>query len=140
MKRRLYLFALLLFIVCLLYDLVVWGALPALPEVGAAIADSAHREAPLAATYIALGSRIDAAVPALQAFGAARLTDAFGEGFTRISEDSTVAMDLIFNTTWNSQHRWLKTMYWAAPVLLLLTILLWTRRPKPIRAMGGGRR
>jgi hypothetical protein len=136
MKSRLYLIALALFIICMLYDVVVWGALPVLPEVGASITTSANREAPLASTYIALGSRIDAQVPALQAFGAQRLQDAFGEGFARISENAAVAMDLIFNTTWNSQHRWIKTMYWAAPFFLVLTIVLWMMRPKPVRVMG----
>ncbi|HEY0231140.1 MAG TPA: hypothetical protein VGC55_07805 [Dokdonella sp.] len=136
MKRRLYLIALFLFIICLFYDIVVWGALPVLPEVGAAINESAQREAPLASTYIALGSRVDAALPSLQAFGAARLASAFGDGFARIAEDPAVAMDLIFNTTWNSQHRWLKTMYWAPPLLLLVTLLLWSRRPKQVHAIG----
>jgi len=136
MKRRLYLIALVLFIVCFLYDLVVWGALPAVPDVGAGIVDSAQREAPLASTYIALGSRIDNALPWLQAFGVSRLTAAFSDGFARIAEDPDVAMDLIFNTTWNSEHRWMKMMYWAPPLLLLLTLLLYSRRAKQIHAIG----
>ncbi|GAA0722896.1 hypothetical protein [Dokdonella soli] len=136
MKRRLHLIALVLFVLSLLYDIVVWGALPALPEVGASIADSARREAPLATTYIALGSGLDGAVPLLQSFGEKRLSDAFGESFARIRGDSTVAMDLIFNTTWNLQHRWLKTMYWAAPFFLVLAVILWTRRPKQVRVFG----
>lgn len=132
MKNRLHLIVLVLFVLCFLYDLVVWGSVPALPDVGPGIADSARREAPLATTYIALGGVIDSAVPSLQAFGAARLTAAIGEGFERIRADPTVAMDLIFNTTWNASHRWIKTMYWAAPVLLLLTLISWARRPKPV--------
>ena len=136
MKRRLYLPALLLFVATLLYDIVVWGALPALPEVGASITASAAREAPLASTYIFLGRRVDQSVPALQAFGARRLTDAFGDGFERIRADSTVAMDLIFNTTWNRQHRWLKTTYWAAPVFLLLALVFWSLRPRQVRVFG----
>lgn len=133
MKHRLYLIALALFTVCLLYNIVVWGALPLLPEVGASIAGSASREAPLASTYIALGRNLDAAIPTLQAFGERRLTAALGEGFTRIRGDATVAMDLIFNTTWNARHRWLKTMYWAPLWLLLLAAVLWVRRSKPVR-------
>jgi len=136
MKRRLYLIALVLFIVCSLYDLVVWGALPAVPDVGAGIVESAWHEAPLASTYIAIGSRIDGALPSLQAFGVSRLTAAFSDGFARIGEDPDVAMDLIFNTTWNAEHRWLKTMYWAPPLLLLVTLLLWSRRPKQVHAIG----
>ena len=136
MKHRLYLVALGLFVITLFYDVVVWGALPRLPEVGASIAASARREAPLATTYIAIGGGIDAAVPALQAFGEQRLTTAFGEGFERIRGDATVAMDLIFRRTWNTQHRWLKTMYWAPPVLLLLSIVLWLRRSRQVRVFG----
>jgi hypothetical protein len=136
MKRRLHLIALILFGATLLYDLVVWGALPQLPEVGPSIVDSARREAPLATIYISLGSYVDAAVPSLQAFGQQRAIDAFGEGFERIRGDSTVAMDLIFNATWNLQHRWIKTLYWAAPFFLLLAIVLWTRRPTQVRTLG----
>jgi len=41
-------------------------------------------------------------------------------------------MDLIFGTTWNATHSWIKTMYWAAPILLLITLVLWIRRPKAV--------
>ncbi len=136
MSRRLPLIALVLFALALLYDLVVWGAVPRLPDVGPEIAGSAAREAPIAATYITLGSPLDEAMPALQRFGERRLQAAFGDGFDRIREDSTVAMDLLFTQTWNAQHRWLKTMYWAPLVLLVLTALLWWRRPRQVRTLG----
>ncbi|MEO7324792.1 MAG: hypothetical protein ABIW82_08185 [Dokdonella sp.] len=136
MKRRLYMIALALFVVSLLYDLVVWGSLPLLPGVGASIADSAGREAPIATTYIALGHYVDATIPALQAFGQQQMIAAVGEGFERIRGDSTVAMDLIFNTTWNTQHRWLKTMYWAPLFFLVLTLIFWVRRPRQVRTLG----
>lgn len=135
MKRRLHVVALVLFLACLCYDVIVWGALPLLPDVGPAITMSARREAPLALTYIAIGRNIDAAVPAMQAFGARRLTDALGDGFARIRDDTTVAMDLIFNTTWNSAHRRLKVMYWATPFFLLLSVILWWRRPRPLSTL-----
>jgi hypothetical protein len=136
MKRRLHLIAIILFFLCFAYDLVVWGALPLLPDVGPSIVQSANREAPMAAAYIGLGRFIDGAVPALQAFGERAMTDAIGAGFERIRGDSTVAMDLIFNTTWNVQHRWLKTAYWAAPFFLLLAVVLWSRRPKQVKTLG----
>jgi hypothetical protein len=136
MSRRLHLIALVLFVLAFLYDVIVWGAVPGLPDVGPEIAGSAAREAPVAATYIALGSPLDGALPSLQRFGERRLQAAFGEGFDRIREDSTVAMDLLFTQTWNAQHRWLKTMYWAPLVLLVLTALLWWRRPRQVRTLG----
>lgn len=136
MKRHLHLFALAFLVASLLYDFVVWGALPLLPGVGPLIVESAAREAPIASTYVAIGSRIDAVIPALQAFGQQRLVDAFSEGFERIGADSTVAIDLIFNTTWNAAHSWLKTMYWAPLFFLLLVAVLWARRPKQVRTLG----
>jgi hypothetical protein len=135
MKVRLYLFALVLFAFCLFYDLVVWGSVRLLPDVGAAIADSARREAPLATAYIAIGGVLDAWVPPLGSFGASVLETAWGEGFARIREDPGVAMDLIFSSRWNVAHGWLKTMYWAAPVLLVVTLILWLRKPKPVRTL-----
>lgn len=139
MKRRLHLIALVLFVLTLGYDLVVWGALPRFPHIGGAIVASARHEAPLATTYIALGSPLDAAVPALQAFGERRLAAAFEEGFAELDEDAGAAMDVIFNTTWNAHHRWLKLMYWAPPLWLVLGLLLWSRRPKPVRIFSGRR-
>jgi hypothetical protein len=135
MKNRLHVIALVLFVLCFLYDIVVWGGVQALPDVGPAIADSARREAPLAATYIAIGNVVDSALPSLGAFGSARLANAFGDGFERIRADPTVAMDLIFSSTWNAAHSWIKLMYWATPILLLLALILWVRRPKQVRVL-----
>ncbi|HEU4662650.1 MAG TPA: hypothetical protein VFS55_01335 [Dokdonella sp.] len=136
MKRHLHVIVLVLFVLFLLYDIVVWGSLPLIPDVGPDIVDSANREAPLAATYVLLGAPLDSALPALQAFGEERVSAAFGEGFARIREDSTVAMDLIFNSTWNVEHRWLKTVYWFPPLLLVATVILWLRRPRKIATLG----
>jgi hypothetical protein len=134
MKSQLHVIALVLFAICFLYDIVVWGGVPALPKVGAYIADAAHREAPLATTYIAIGAPLDEALPSLGDYANARLTDAFAEGFDRIREDPGTAMDFIFSTTWNPTHRWIKAMYWGAPIMLLVTTVLWFRRPKPVHA------
>jgi len=135
MKSQLHVIAMVLFAICFLYDIVVWGGVPALPKVGGHIADSARREAPIAATYIAIGSPLDTAVPSLGDYAYAVLTEGLSEGFDRIREDPTVAMDLIFSTTWNPTHRWIKAMYWGAPVMLLVTTILWFRRPKAVHAL-----
>lgn len=135
MKSQLHVIAMVLFAICFLYDIVVWGGVPALPRVGAGIADSARREAPLAATYIAIGTPLDEAMPSLGDYATARLTEAFGEEFERIASDSTASMDLIFSSTWNPTHRWIKAMYWGAPVMLLVSTILWFRRPKAVHAL-----
>jgi hypothetical protein len=136
MKNRWHVVALVLFVVCFLYDVVVWGSVDLLGAPGSGIADSAAREAPLAATYIAIGRAIDGAVPSLGEFGRDRITEAFGDGFERIRADPTVAMDLIFGTTWNTAHSALKLAYWAAPLLLLITIVLFARRTKAVKTIG----
>jgi hypothetical protein len=135
MKVRLYPFALVLFVFCLFYDLVVWGSVRLLPEVGSAIADSALREAPLATTYIAIGGVLDGLVPTLGSFGASVLETAWGDGFARIRENPGVAMDLVFRNRWNVAHGWLTMMYWAAPILLVLTLVLWLRKPKAVQTL-----
>ena len=53
----------------------------------------------------------------------------------RIRADPTVAMDLIFGTTWNAAHSALKLVYWAAPLLLLIAIVLFARRTKPVKTI-----
>ncbi len=136
MRRRLHLVAVILFLVVLLFNLVVWGAVPGLPEVGESIARSARSEAPLATTFITLGSILDGAVPAFERFGAGLLTDALGDGFARIVENPNIAMDLVFSTRLNATHGWLKLMYWATPVLLVLSLLLWVRKPKKVSLIG----
>ena len=136
MRRRVHLVAVLLFFAVLLFNLIVWGAVPGLPEVGDPIARSARNEAPLATTYIALGAYLDDAVPPFERFGSGLLTDALGEAFPRIVENPNLAMDLVFSTRLNGTHGWLKLMYWAAPVLLVLSLLLWVRKPKKVSLMG----
>jgi hypothetical protein len=127
--------ALVLFVSSLLYNVIVWGGVRTLGDVGAAIAESARREAPLAATYIAAGSLIDSAVPSLGEFGGARLASALGDAFERIRANPLVAMELVFGPALNASHTWLRTIYWSTPVLLLIAVITWVRRPKPIRVM-----
>ncbi len=136
MRRRLHLVTVILFVLVLLFNLVVWGAVPGLPEVGESIARSARSEAPIATTFIALGSILDGAVPAFERFGSALLTDALGEAFAQIVENPNLAMDLVFSTRLNATHGWLKLMYWAAPVLLVLSLVLWVRKPKKVSLIG----
>lgn len=135
MKARLPLIAFVLFVLSVLYNLVLWGAVPALGAAGQSIALSAKREAPLAATYIALGAPIDALLPPLQDFGKSRLVRAWGDAFERLGEDTVVGMDLVLGPAGNSLHRWIKLVYWLPLPLLLLTFLLWLRRSRQVRLL-----
>jgi hypothetical protein len=83
------------------------------------------------------GDALDTAVPALETWGAQRAQAALELGMQRIKDDPNVAMDLIFSQNWNSTHAMLKLMYWAAPVLGLLALVAWSRRPKKVSLIGG---
>jgi len=139
--RHLHWYFIALFVLVLGYDLVVWGAASHLPdEVGPRLLRSAQREAPLAFFYMQVGGVLDTVLPPLQAWGEQHAHAALGEGFARISEDPAVAMDLVFSQTWNSQHALLKSCHWAAPILLVLSLVFWVRRPKKVHLMAGRRR
>jgi hypothetical protein len=137
MMKRLHWVLLILFVWALAYDLVVWGAAGRLPDLGDKLRVSAQRNALLATMYMAGGGALVAAVPALENWGAERAQTAFESGIPRIKDDPNVAMDLIFSQTWNSTHATLKFMYWAAPVLGLLALVAWARRPKKVSLIGG---
>jgi hypothetical protein len=140
MRRHLHWWVTLLFLLVLSYDLVVWGAAARLPDVGPHLQISAQREAPLAYAYMYAGGFIDAAVPALDAWGARHAQIALGEGFARIKDNAAVAMDLVFSQTWNADHAILKLCHWGAPVLGICALVLWMRRPKKVSLMGSRRR
>lgn len=140
MRRHFHWWIALLFLLVLSYDFVVWGAAARLPEVGAHLQDSARREGPLTYFYMRVGSAIDEAVPALDRWGQYRAESALAEGFPRIKQDAAVAMDLVFSQTWNAQHLTLKVCHWAAPVLAVLALVFWLRRPKKVRMLGSRRR
>ncbi len=132
MKRHLHWWITFLFVLALGYDLVVWGAASLLPDIGPKLEQSAQRQALFAHIYMGLGGSLDTAVPFLKDWGTQHAVDALSQGFPRIKEDSRVAMELIFSKSWNPQHSLLKLMYWAAPILGLLALLLWSRRPKTV--------
>jgi hypothetical protein len=140
MTRHLHWWVGLLFLLVLSYDFVVWGGAARLPEVGAHLQDSARREGPLAYFYMRVGSVVDAAVPGLDDWGQHRAESALAEGFPRIKQDAAVAMDLVFSQTWNAQHFTLKMCHGAAPVLAVLALVLWVRRPKKLSVLGSRRR
>lgn len=134
--RHLHWYVIVLFLLALFYDLVVWGGAARLPEAGPQLLASARQEGPLAYMYMNVGSALDRAVPALDRWGQQRAAAALSDGFARINDDPAVAMDLVFSQTWNSQHATMKFFHWAAPVLAVLSLILWLRRPKKISLMG----
>lgn len=132
MRKHLHTIALILFLFVFFIDLVLWGAVPTLPDVGDHIVRSANTEAVLASLYIALGTPLDAFLPALGNLGAQVMTQGLDGSFAQIVESPNLAMDLIFNASYNSTHGWIRTFYWAAPVMLVVFLILWAVKPKTV--------
>jgi hypothetical protein len=136
MKKYLHWWVTLLFVLAFAFDAIVWSAAVRIPDVGDKLMKSVHRQALLANVYIAAGTPLVAVASPVDAWGQQYFQSAASEGFARIQEDSFVAVDLFFTEDWNARHRTLKTMYWVPPVLAVLAIVLWIRRPKKISLMG----
>ena len=136
MRAHLHWYAISLFVLVLAYDCIVWGAASRLPDVGPHLLASAQGEAPLVYMYMRVGRVIDQSVPALDSWGQQHATAALSEGFARINDDPRVAMDLVFSRTWNAPHATLKALHWTAPVLAVISLILWLRRPKKVSLIG----
>jgi len=135
MLRNLHWFALLLLVLALSFDFTVWGGAARLPDVGPLLLRSAQREAPVVRFYMFVGQPLDALLPAADRFGQGHAMAAFSDGFQRIRDEPSIAMDLVFSNSWNSTHATIKTVFWATPALALLWFVLWLRRPKKVNLM-----
>lgn len=132
MRKYLHTIALILLVLALFVDLVIWGAVPDLPEIGAHMVRSANTEAVLASAYIALGGPLDAAVDALHSIGTSVMTSATEPLLVQIVEQPNLAMDLTLSGQGNRALGWIQTLYWAPLVLLVAFLILWATRPKTV--------
>lgn len=137
MKGKLHIVSGLLLLLVLGFDLVVWGGVRDIPEVGTKITETARTQAPLAYTYIVLGELLDGAVPALGRYGTDYASRAFAPAVERIQADPNLAIVALFEGTLNSTHATLRLAYWLAPVLLAVFLVAWWRRPRRLSLMGG---
>ncbi|MGB0135213.1 hypothetical protein [Dokdonella sp.] len=132
MRKHLHKIALFLLLLALLLDLAIWGAVPDLPEIGGHMVRSAHAEAMLASTYIALGGPLDALVGSLHGFGTHLMTTATAPLVEQIVEQPNLAMDLTLAGAGNGSLEWIRTLYWAPPILLVVFLILWATKPKVV--------
>ena len=135
MKKNMHYLLAALFIVVFFWELIVWGAVADIPVAGAPIRRSLARESPVVMVYVAAGEVLDRMVPAFHSIGLDTAEHAFSPGFERIAEDPDVASSLLFDNTWNGTHRLIKIGVWGVPVLLVLFLIAWVRRPRQVRMM-----
>lgn len=134
---HLVLVALLLLVVS--WQSLFWGGASALPDVGPIVRRSAMREAPLVAAFIVLGEGVGKLVPSLRTLGEGWADRALAPAKERLLADPDVAMDFIFNQSMNATQRMATRGVYAAPLLLVLAVIAYLRRPRQVRMMGGRR-
>jgi hypothetical protein len=140
MRFRFYALLGILFLFCLIVDLLTFGGLARESGVGTAIAQSARAEAPLMHTYVVLGRPIAAAMPALNTAGQSIADAAFGDAYSQIAATPDAAVDLLFSASLGPLRALLVLCYWGAPVLLVLAILAWIFRTRRTHLIKSARR
>jgi hypothetical protein len=114
------------------YDLYLWGGLAVTPTIGKQLTEMALVRSPIAATYLYLGRT------AVNAVGQAdRAREFAAKRFPEEIADDKSSPLTILNRFLSAQSAAGTMMYYGAPLLLLLSVVLHVRRQKPIRSFGG---
>lgn len=138
MRPRKYAVLGLAFLLCLAFDAWLYGSLARKPGVGPDVAAAARAHAPLLHAYIVLGRPW---VAHAGATGAQHVADAaFGDAYPQIAAMPEVADSLLFSQSRGRLSELMTLLFWAAPVLLVLTILAWAFRGRPVHLVGRARR
>ncbi|MBS0432665.1 MAG: hypothetical protein JSS21_09720 [Proteobacteria bacterium] len=140
MRFRFYALFGFLFLFCLSLDVLMFGGVSQEAGVGAAIADSARAQAPLAHTYIVLGRPIAARVAAARTAGQSIAAAAFGDSYDSIAATPDAAIDLLFSESRGPMRALLMLAYWGAPVFFVLAILAWLFRTRRTHLIKSARR
>lgn len=140
MRTQRYVLFGIFFLFFLLIDALTFGALTGQPAVGPAIAATAEVEAPIAQTYIALGTPLVSRSPVLQAIGESMAGAAFGDSYAAIAARPGAAMDLLFSESRGPLSALFMLSYWGAPLLLVLTLTAWIFRSRRTHLIKSARR
>jgi hypothetical protein len=133
MKGKAYVVAGIAFLLLLGYDFFLWGGLSRTASLGPMMTEASKREVALASLYLPVGRQLTGLVGARAAAEMAQST--FDPLEPRLLANPAAAMDTLL-----SGLPWLPRMaYYGAPVLLLLFLLLFWRRPRGVHMIGARR-
>ena len=114
------------------YDLYAWGGLALTPKIGEQVRHDAGLHAPIAATYLGLGS---IAVEKLGRTESARRFAA--EKFPNMPTAGQTDRRHALSEALTAQTSFGALAYYGAPLLGLLSLMLHMTRQKPLRSFGG---
>lgn len=140
MRIRWYVLFGIFFVLFLLIDILSFGALAREQGVGPAVASAAAAEAPIAHTYIVLGTLPISYVPGLQTVGGAMADAAFGDSYAAIEARPEAAIDLLFSESRGPLSALFMLSYRGAPLLLGLMLLAWLFRTRQTHLIKSVRR
>lgn len=126
-----------LFVLCLAFDAWVYGSLAREPKVGPVLTAAARVSSPLLHAYITLGGPLAAHTGASGRYVA---DAAFGAAYPAITSSPALADTLLFSQSQGPLRGIFLVLFWAAPVLLVLTLAAWVLRSRPAHLMGRIRR
>jgi hypothetical protein len=122
-----------LLLVCVAVNVCFWGGVAASTSLAPVLREPLSREAPLAYTYLLAGEAIAAPLGLDESFAA------FAEGQVQdpaqVLEVSALSVDRLMR----ARSGWLKPLHSAPLLLAPLALILWWRRPRPIKTFGGRR-
>ena len=113
-------------------DLWLWGGLGLTPVVGRQLAEQARMQSPLVATYLFLGKQL-LPVAQLDDRAVAATASRFGR---EIAEAAEAPPETVVARFVSAQSAGERLDHVAAPLLLLLSLVLHARRQKRIRSFG----
>lgn len=136
MRKYLHLVVTVVFVLALLWQCLFWAGAASLPEIGPIVRRSALREAPGVATLLVSGETLASVVPWLGDKGRNWADKALSPAAERLKADPDVAMAFIFGEPLNAAQQTATRGVYALPVLLILAVVAWLRRPRQVRMMG----
>lgn len=139
MRLRKYTVASTLFVLSLAFNAWVYGSLALEAHVGTALTSPSAQATPLLLqAYVALGQPLMARVGG--ASGQYVADAAFGDAYPSMVAQPSAAGSLLFSRSLGPLRGLLIILYWATPVLLVLTLLTWALRSRDTHLMGRDRR
>lgn len=116
-------------VLCLASAMLTFGGAA---QIKNAVATQARDESPLAHTYIVLDRHASKWLPAVERLSRSLASICFADAWPAIDANPEVGLHLLWTESRGVPASLAKTSYWAAPILLLLALILYFLRPKSI--------